>query len=236
MSDQAPEIVRCSDPEELARVAAERVIVAARGAITARGACRLALAGGSTPKRLYALLAAEPAAIDWSRVELFWGDERVVPKDDPASNFRMAQEALLAHVAVAPERVHRIETERGADAAAAHYREVLGAQPLDVCLLGMGGDGHTASLFPDTPGLQESAGVIVTTSPLPPPERVSLALDVLSAAGEVMVLVAGADKASRLAEAYRQWRAPATATLPVAMVRPARLAWIVDRAAGAELV
>jgi 6-phosphogluconolactonase len=236
MSEQPPEIVRCSDADELAHVAAERVIVAARDALTARGRCRIALAGGNTPRRLYALLAAEPAAIDWGRVDLYWGDERVVPHTDAASNYRMVKETLLDVVPVAAERVHRIEVERGAEAAAAHYRELLGDEPLDLCLLGMGGDGHTASLFPETPHLREASGVVVTTSPAPPPERVSLALDVLSAAREVLVLVAGADKASRLAQAYREWLAPVTATLPVAMVRSARVAWIVDRAAGAELV
>ncbi len=221
------------DAESLASEACERIVTLASRARAAGQGLRVALAGGSTPRRLYEKLALEQR-VEWSALELFFGDERVVPPTDPASNYRMVREAWLDHVAVPAERVHRIETERGARAAAAHYREVLGDAPLDLVLLGMGTDGHTASLFPDTPRLDEATGVLVTRSPEPPHERISLGLDVINRAATVILLVAGANKAARLEEVYTQ-RSRQQPTLPAAKVRGGRLVWLVDEDAAAGL-
>lgn len=222
------EIVIAKDPEALASLALERLVAATGGRL------RIALAGGTTPRRLYTRLAGDER-IDWSRIEIFFGDERVVAKDDEASNFRMVREALLDHVPIPPENVHRIETERGSAGAARHYRELVSRAPLDLVLLGMGADGHTASLFPRTPGLAEARGVVVTESPVPPKGRVSIALDVINGAREAWLLVSGADKAERLAEVYAEWHGSPAPELPAAMVRPRRLVWLVDEDAAKRL-
>jgi 6-phosphogluconolactonase len=220
-------VIVVHDDEALADRACEHVIAAA--ARLRPGPFRLALAGGSTPKRLYERLAARDD-IDWSTVEVFWGDERVVPANDANSNYRVARELLLDRVGIPPERVHRIETERGAEDAAAHYGALLGDDPLHLVLLGMGGDGHTASLFPG--GVSTGAPVLVTTSPVPPAVRVTLSLGSINGAEEVLLMVAGSTKAERLAEARAQQRAPDDPLLlPVARVRPERLTWMVDQEA-----
>lgn len=228
------ELVIAPDAEALAALARERLVATLTAGEGRR--VRIALAGGTTPERLYRALASDER-VDWSAVELFFGDERVVAQDDEASNFRMVREALLDHVEVPASHVHRVETERGAAGAAQHYRACVTRAPLDLVLLGMGGDGHTASLFPGTPGLAEARGVLVTDSPVPPRERVSIALDVINDAREVWLLVSGAAKAERLAEVYEQWHRPepGLATLPAAMVRPARLVWLVDADAAKRL-
>lgn len=200
---------------------------------------RLALSGGSTPRALYRRLAEPPHRdrMPWDRVAVFWGDERGVGPDDDASNHRMATEALLDHV---PARaVHRIEAER--PDAAERYEMLLknvaadGAPPLHVVLLGMGTDGHTASLFPDTPNLATGAWVVETNSPAPPTRRISLTLAAINDAAVVGVLVSGARKTERLAEVWAQ-RDEAKATLPLARVRPAgRMVWLMDEEAAAQL-
>lgn len=225
------ELVVVADPEALATVAAQRVVAAIEG----KERFRLALAGGSTPERLYAKLAAD-ARIDWSVVELFWGDERLVAADHEHSNYRMVRRALLDHVEIPAENVHRIQGELPPTEAAEAYQRVLGATPLDMVLLGMGGDGHTASLFP---GQTDGRGVVVTESPVPPTGRVSLALDVINASREAMFLVAGSGKAERLAQVYAQLQDESQIQgeprLPAAMVRPQRLSWLVDEAAAEKL-
>ncbi len=241
----AIELVVVTDAEALAASAAEHVVRAASAVAHARP-FRLALAGGSTPKRLYAKLAAD-TRIDWQNMALFWGDERVVPADHEKSNYRMVREVLLDHVPIPAAQIHRIEIERGAAEAASHYFAIVDEQPLDLVLLGMGDDGHTASIFP---GATRATGVAVTRSPVPPAERISLALDVINRAHEVVMLVAGANKAARLAEIYTQWQTggvqapgqqapgqgePVDDLLPAAMVRPERLCWMVDEAAASAL-
>lgn len=206
--------------------------------ITARigevGRCRIALAGGSTPRPVYAALAGR-ADLDWDRIDVLWGDERAVGPDDEASNYRMARQVLLD--VVDAKHVFRIEGERAPREAASSYATTLGETPLDVTLLGMGGDGHTASLFPggqDFPDATER--VIVTRSPVEPTTRISLSLRTLNASRAVFLLVAGAGKARRLAEVHAQL-AQVHPTFPAARVRPnaGRLVWIVDEAASAEL-
>jgi 6-phosphogluconolactonase len=234
------------DLDSLSAAAAELIGEASRGAITERGRFVVALAGGSTPRRLYALLA-EPAwrdQLDWARWHVFLGDERMAPLDDQQSNFRMAHDALLAHVPIPAAQIHRPRTDLG-DAAAtardyeARIRAFFGDEPetprFDLVLLGMGSDGHTASLFPGKPALAETEQLVVASPPgvLPPAiDRITFTFPLLNAARAVCFLVAGADKAPAL-EAMRSAADPARP--PAARVRPTdgHLHWLLDAAAGA---
>jgi 6-phosphogluconolactonase len=188
------------------------------------GSRSLVLAGGTTPARAYRLLAERP--VDWGLVTVLFGDERCVPPDDPESNYRAAREALLDRVH--PLSLHRMPGELGAEAAAALYEPIVRQlTPLDLVLLGMGPDGHTASLFPGHPELQtEGCVVAVHDAPKPPPDRVSLTLSALREARRVVFIVTGADKAEPLALAER-------GEVPSGMVPGAE--YIVDRAAAARL-
>lgn len=195
------------DLEAASHAAAERVVTLAGEAVRERGSFSIALAGGHTPGRLYQLLATEYAGdVDWSRAHVFWGDERCVPPDDPASNYRMARQTLLDHVPVPADRIHRIRGEATPAEAAAEYAallaEHLGAERpgvghgLDVTLLGMGVDGHTASLFPDGPGLDAAAWAVAVRAPagVEPQDRVTLTLPALNASRYALFLVAGSAK------------------------------------------
>jgi 6-phosphogluconolactonase len=205
-----------------------------------RQACyRWALAGGSTPGRLYRRLARPAAAdlVDWRRMRLFWGDERCVPPGDPQSNYRMVKESLLEHVPIPAENIFPIDGTLDPERSAASYAAVLGEEPLDCVLLGIGDDGHTASLFPDTPRLhEESRTVIATRSPLPPVHRVSLSLRAINAARLVIFLVLGDHKAVPVARVMDQL-GQKDAHLPAAMVNPrsGTLHWFLDNAAAAQL-
>ncbi|MGH7169454.1 MAG: 6-phosphogluconolactonase, partial [Gemmataceae bacterium] len=200
-----------ADVQTLSEAAAHEWVRGVREAVASRGRFTVALSGGSTPKRLYQLLAAEPfrSQVDWSRVEIFWGDERCVPPDHADSNYHMANEAMLAHLPIPAEHIHRIEAERSdRDASARDYEAVLarvfgvaaGAEPpaFDLILLGMGPDGHTASLFPHTKALDETKRWVVA-NPVPQlnTDRLTLTRPILNRAREVLFLVAGADKAER---------------------------------------
>lgn len=232
-----PEL-RVFAPGDYAAAAADEIARAIEKVTEGGGRCRVALAGGGTPRPIYEKLAAPPLAgrIDWDRVEILWGDERCVPPDDPQSNYRMARQALVDHVAVPAAQVHRIEGERPPAEAARAYAEVLGEAPIDVLLLGMGGDGHTASLFPDTPEPPADAPVVATHSPAGPRDRVSLSFSAINRSAAVFFLVAGAGKAERLAEVLGQIES-GDATLPAARVQPAdgRLVWILDTEAASRL-
>jgi len=235
-----------SGPAEVAAAGAAEVLARAGEAVAARGAFALALSGGTTPRALYALLA-EPAGafaarMPWPRTQVFFGDERHVPPDHPDSNFRMAQEALLARVPIPAENVHRIRGELpdAAGAAAAYegeLRAVLGSDPaLDLVLLGLGEDGHTASLFPGSPALEErERWVAAAWVEGLGAWRITLTLPVLERAREVVFLVAGASKAEALRRALRGGAQPEP--VPAARVRPreGRLLWLADRAAAASL-
>jgi 6-phosphogluconolactonase len=204
---------RAADPAALARAAAEELARLAAEAVAARGAFSLALAGGSTPRALYQLLAdpAGPfrARIPWPSVHAFFGDERAVPPDHPESNYRMARAALLDRVPLGS--VHRMAGELGAPEAAARYQVELRAHfgevsfpAFDLVLLGLGTDGHTASLFPGSPALGErSRWAVAAPGPPPSTERITLTIPVLEAARAVAFLVAGADKAGPLRRLVR---------------------------------
>ena len=206
-----PELARFSDLESLSRAAAEIVVGAARQAVAERGRFALALSGGKTPRRLFELLAG--SAIDWSRAHLFWGDERCLPRTDPASNYRMAAEALLSKAAVPPQNVHAPSVEIGSpEAAAKSYEEELrgffrdAPAAFDVTLLGMGPDGHTASLFPGSAALLESKRWVLAVDGKqgdPPVPRVTLTLPALNASRVALFLVSGARKRPLIDEIMR---------------------------------
>lgn len=205
--------------EAVARHAARLVAEAIQA-----GARTLVLAGGSTPARCYQLLAEAP--VSWGRVTILFGDERCVPPDHPDSNYLLARRSLLNRAQ--PATVHRVPGELGPEEAAAAYTRVVDAlAPLDLILLGMGPDGHTASLFPDNPALQSDASVVaVHGAPKPPPDRVSLGLRTLRTARRTVFLVTGSDKSEALARAAR-------GEVPAGLVPDAE--YIVDRAAAGRL-
>ena len=213
--------------EAAARWTAERV----QRAVGDRGACYLALAGGETPRRCYQRLAESPflEALPWARVFVYWSDERQVPLDDPASNFAMAKAALLDHVPIPPEQVFALV----GDPTPALRRvpaDGRGRPRFDVIHLGLGDDGHTASLFPGNDALNERQAVVraIHDAPKPPPDRLTLTLPVLNAARAVLFMVQGAGKREALAGVLR--RDP---PLPASHVQPGdgELQFIVDRAA-----
>lgn len=228
------------DLEALHHVAASYIGTAAADAVRARGRFRFALSGGETPRGLYELLArAVTRLLPWSETELFFGDERCVPPTDPASNYRLARESLLAGPGV-PARVHRIEGERGAREAAARYDETLRAaldpvdgggawRSFDVALLGIGADGHVASLFPGSPALGERERLAVAAEApegSPVRERVSVTLPVIDASRLVVVLAAGAAKRDAVRRALE-----GDPGLPASRLAAERVVWLLDRAA-----
>jgi 6-phosphogluconolactonase len=231
----------------LSKAAAEEFVDVACEAIGARGRFAVALPGGSTPRTLYEHLAKRAFSdrIDWTKVFVLWGDERCVNPDDPRSNYALARSALLDHVPVPESNVRRIEGERGPQAAAEGYERVLGEvfglrvgggeMPcFDLILLGLGRDGHTASLFVGSPALREERRWVadVTIADMDPRvPRVTLTIPVLNAARRVWFLVSGHGKREALRAALRG--APLhAAPYPASLVRPkGELAWFVDEAA-----
>lgn len=238
-----------ADAEALAQAAAALFHEALAAAVRDRGVATVALSGGSTPKRMGQLLAAEPyrSAVPWGNLEIFWGDERFVPLSSDDSNAGVAMRTFLDSVAVDPLRVHAWDTSDTTEAASADAYEAIvrervpagddGAPRFDLVLLGMGDDGHTASLFPGTGALSETTRIAVAN----PVEklattRLTLTAPTINAARQVVFLMAGAGKASRLAEVIDGPRE--TDRLPSQLVSPenGRLIWLVDRAAAVEVL
>jgi len=234
MADALP-CVWSSDARSFVADAADRVAREMKLSIAERGHCRLALAGGGTPRPIYEALA-QRTDIDWTAVSFVWGDERAVGPDDESSNYRMACRAWLDRIDVPKQQVLRIEGERPAEEARAAFEQALGDAPVDVVLLGMGGDGHTASLFPGDPGSELDTRVVVTQSPVPPTTRISMSMRTINEARAVLMFVTGEGKAARLAEVWAQAQTT-TPQLPAARVRPrsGNLHWLVDHAAAQQL-
>jgi 6-phosphogluconolactonase len=228
MSDRGSTIIG-RDPAEAVRLGAEHVAELVDGAVRARGACHLALAGGNTPGRMHEALAQ--MALPWPRLHVWFGDERCVPPDNPDSNFRMARESLLDRVPIPPAQVHRMEGELAdRERAAADYAALL-PPSLDVLLLGIGQDGHTASLFPHAPSLHEARRVVAVTGTKPPPHRLTITPPVIAAAREIVVLASGADKAAPVRGALDE--TGPIEELPVRLAR--RGTWVLDEAAASLL-
>jgi 6-phosphogluconolactonase len=241
------EIRTLTTPQELFEAAAEEVLRAAKEAVEQRGRFTIALSGGSTPKNLFNLLATNARTVlPWDRTFFFWGDERHVPPTDPDSNYHMAEETMLSKIPVAAGNVFRMAAENPDAAAAAEaYEQTLrkffaletGQFPrFDLILLGMGPDGHTASLFPGTAALQEKSRLVVANwVDKLKASRLSLTLPVLNAAACATFLVSGMDKAAAL-HAVLEGDAPGE-QYPSKLIRPVdgKLIWLVDRAAASAL-
>lgn len=214
-----------------AAAAATRLAASMREIVGERpGPLSLALAGGSTPRPVYAALA-ETANAPWGRIEVFFGDERAVPPDDPDSNYRMARESLLDRVPMPDKLVHRMKADAPSlEDAAAEYASVL-PKALDLVILGIGTDGHTASLFPGADTLRAEARVVRAVSPAPPRDRLTVTPPVLACALRIVVLAAGEEKAAPVARALTgPWDPEAC---PAQLAR--RGLWLLDTAAASAL-
>lgn len=243
----AVEIRTFTTPQEISAAAAEEIVHAANEAVKRDGRFTIALSGGSTPKNLYNLLATNArTALPWDRMFFFWGDERHVPPTDPESNYRMADETMLAKIPVSASNVFRIKTENPDAAAVAEayeqtLRKFFQLQPgqvptFDLILLGMGPDGHTASLFPGTAALKEKSRLVVANwVEKMQTHRITLTLPVLNAARCVTFLVSGTDKAPAL-HAVLEENVPAE-QYPSKLIKPSdgKLIWMIDRAAASQL-
>lgn len=245
------EVVVYSDPQLLAAACAARLVTRLVDVQAARGSASLVLTGGGTGIAILRELRNSPArdAIDWSKLDLYWGDERFLPADDNERNEKQAREALLDHVPLDPARIHAMAPSDGRfgddpDAAAADYARVLAdnARPedhgdvptFDVTLLGLGGEGHTASIFPETPAVYETdrSVIAVRNSPKPPPTRISLTLPAIRRSAEVWLVTTGAAKADAVALALA---GAGEVQLPVAGARgQRRTLWLLDRTAAAK--
>jgi 6-phosphogluconolactonase len=244
--EQPPEILIFNDAADVARAAADDFVRVASAAVAARGCFSVALAGGSTPKRTYEVLASEAQRrqVDWSKVHIFFGDERCVPPDHAESNYRMANEALISRVPVPPRNVHRINGEGDAVANASLYEDELrtffdhASWPrFDLVLLGMGDDGHTASLFPGTKALAEQqAWVVANWVEKFGAFRITLTGPAINHAAHIIFMVTGASKAERLSAVLRQEKYE-TEHLPSQLIKPLNgtLKWLVDKDAAARL-
>ena len=236
-------------PKEVSLATARLFASHVEQAVATRGVARVAISGGSTPKVMFELLAdpAKPFAetIPWDKLQLFWVDERCVPPDHPESNYRMTNEALLSKVGILPQNVFRMEGELDPEEAANRYEATIrnsmkleGAESphFDLVLLGMGDDGHTASLFPHTAAINEMARLVVANHvPQKDTWRISLTWPVINTAAEVAFEIVGAGKAGILAQVLTGPRDPET--LPSQLIRPSngKLLFLLDEAAAARL-
>jgi 6-phosphogluconolactonase len=245
LPDEAPpklQIRVLPGPADLAEAAAREVADAASDAVADRGRFCIALSGGSTPRALHERLAKTPfrEEVPWKRTLFFWGDERCVPPRSPRSNYRMARETLLAPLRIPPAQVFRMRGEIEPGRAAHLYRDVLAKQfgpgrpVFDLILLGLGSDGHTASLFPETRALAENRRATVANwVPKLREWRLTLTYPALQAARRVVFLVSGAEKAAVAARILKKERG--YRSLPAAGVRALSVVWMLDEEAGSEL-
>jgi len=216
-----------SDGTAVAEQACERILAAAKKAIAERGAFRIVLAGGTTPEASYRALAASES--DWANWHVYIGDERCLPTDDAERNSVMAARSLTSHVAIPDEQVYLIPAEQGAETAAQAYANIIGAAlPFDMVLLGMGEDGHTASLFPGHEHNEDEITHAVHNAPKPPSDRVSLSAATLANTRELLMLITGAGKQDPLS----RWRAGEA--LPIATINAENTLIMLDEAAWPE--
>jgi 6-phosphogluconolactonase len=235
-----------SDIDTLSQEAARYVVRVASESITTHGRFTLVLAGGSTPKKLYGLLASEPYRdqIDWALTEIFWSDERCVPPDSEDSNYHLAQEVLLSKVPISAAQIHRMPADAAnRDQASLAYTQEIqrvfgtnGIPSFDLIQLGMGPEGHTASLFPHQASLHEQTRLIIpVTVPKPPPPRLTFTPLLLNAATHVLFLVTGQDKADALQAVLEGEYNPDE--YPAQIIRPTQgeVTWMLDPAAASKL-
>jgi 6-phosphogluconolactonase len=245
-----PEVRVVPDASTIAGSAADIILEACMQVIHARGVAYLALAGGATPRLAYALLSQPEYAsrMEWSSLQVYWSDERLVPPSHPDSNYRLAAEALISRVPIPPQNVHRMRGELAPAESARDYEDMMrGSLPegeggfpcFDLMMVGMGDDGHIASLFPGSPALlEEQRWVVASEHSQPPPPlvaRLSLTLPVINASAQVLVIVSGEKKAERVRQVLED--SPASQPLPAQLIKPRRgkLIWLLDTAAGSRL-
>src|SRR5947208_1816716 len=234
------------DTNILSHEAAQYIVQVAQESIVTHGRFTLALSGGNTPKKLYGLLSEEPyvGQIDWNLVEIFWSDERCVPPESEDSNYHMAQEVLLSKVPIPASQIHRVPAEEAdRDAASLKYTQemqrVFGTSSIpnfDLIQLGMGPEGHTASLFPHQPSLHEQQRLVIPVSvPKPPPPRLTFTPPILNAARHVLFLVTGSEKADAVQAVLEGPYQPDE--YPAQIVRPTNgeVTWMLDTAAAGKL-
>src|SRR5438128_9155320 len=232
------------DPQAVAEAAARHVVESAQAAVDARGAFSIALSGGSTPRELHLKLVSPPLVeqVDWSRVYVFFGDERCVPPDDERCNYRMAQETLLSRVPIPRNQIHRMRGELPPQQAAEDYehemRDFFKDEPprLDLILLGMGDNGHTASLFPGLTAVHEQQRWVVAEYVAEVSMwRITLTPVIINLAREVIFLVAGAAKADMLRQVLEGPFAPDERPAQIVRPSPGEVVWLIDAAAAAKL-
>lgn len=243
--ETTPDVQVFDDPELVAREAAGLFVRLSVEAVALRGAFSVALSGGSTPRRVYELLASDDyrTQVTWPSVHIFFGDERTVAPEHPDSNYRMANEALLSHVPLPAKNIHRMEGVGDAAANASRYESGLRAffgerawPQLDLVMLGMGDDGHTASLFPGSAALEERTHwVVANWVEKFQTWRITLTAPAINAARRVLFLVTGSAKADRLREVLKGERDPTRLPSQLIQPRDGTLEWFVDRAAAAKL-
>ncbi|HET7667536.1 MAG TPA: 6-phosphogluconolactonase [Mycobacterium sp.] len=244
----SPIVEKYADTDALVAAAGDRLVAAIRDAIMKRGAAHIVLTGGGTGIGLLKRVGERAGEIDWSKVDLYWGDDRFVPEDDDERNYKQAREALLDHIDIPTANVHPMSASGAAfgddlNAAARDYAQVLAAnaddgQPtpdFDVHLLGMGPEGHINSLFPDTPAVRETNELVlgVEDSPKPPPRRVTLTLPAVQRSREVWLVVSGAGKADAVAAAIAG-ASPVEVPAAGAVGREATV-WLLDEDAASKL-
>lgn len=234
------------DTDTLSQEAAHYIVRLASESIVTHGRFTLALSGGSTPRKLYGLLGSEPyrSQIDWAQVEIFWGDERCVPSDDPESNYAMAQQVLLSKIPIPPNQVHRMPADQpNREAASEAYSEEMrrtfgtdGIPSFDLIQLGMGPEGHTASLFPHQASLHEQQRLVMPVSvPKPPPDRLTFTPPLLNAARNILFLVTGDEKADAVHAVLEGESNPDE--YPAQIVRPSKgeVTWMLDTEAAKKI-
>src|SRR5262245_10050963 len=244
----SPMVEKYADATALVAAAGDRLVAAITGAIEKRGKAQIVLTGGGTGIGLLKRVGERGEKIDWSKVHLYWGDDRFVPEDDDERNYKQAKEALLDHVDIPAANVHPMSASGAAfgddlDAAARDYEQVLSANAddgqaapdFDVHLLGMGPEGHINSLFPDTPAVREMSELVlgVENSPKPPPQRITLTLPAIQRSREVWLVVSGAGKADAVAAAIGGAK-PVEVPAAGAVGRDATV-WLLDEDAASKL-
>ncbi|MDY6846782.1 MAG: 6-phosphogluconolactonase [Chloroflexota bacterium] len=234
-----------SNLDDLSQAAAEYFISLAAKSIRKRGYFSVALSGGGTPKPLYKALGSpdQQSRLDWKNIHLFWGDERCVPPEHPDSNYRMVREEMLSNITIAAENINRVPAELEAHKAAFSYEEKLrgffqGEWPrFDLVLLGMGDDGHTASLFPHSAGLnEEQRWFIANYAPEPDTWRLTLTKNAINAARHIAVIVAGDSKAEVLADVLEGVYQPDVTPIQLIGPKNGHMIWFLDQAAAKKLV
>ncbi|MBN2043501.1 MAG: 6-phosphogluconolactonase [Anaerolineales bacterium] len=237
-----PRILTVPTPIKWAQTAADLIIEQARLAFQARSSWSFVLSGGSTPKPVYLALAARKEQIDWAKTYIFWGDERCVPPDDPDSNYRTAREAFLDQIPIPAQNIFRILGEISPQAAAQDYQGTLDAhfykteRRFDTLLLGLGEDGHTASLFPGTPALAENKKLVVpNTNPHNNTDRVTLTYPAINSARSIIFLVSGENKAAIVADVIQNPTSPPDYPAKKVTGTDSAPIWVLDQAAASRL-